>query len=658
MKFITKSIGELSMTIKTGKTPPTKNDAYFNGDIPWYTPGDLGGINFLAGSKRTITALALEDRKANLFVKNTVLLSCIGDIGKVGMVAKPSSSNQQITGIKLRKEIDPLFFVLWCKRHKKIFEGKARNAVVPILNNKILSSIKISYPENIDDQIRIAHLLNKVEGLIAQRKQNLQQLDDLLKSVFLDLFGDPVRNEKGWEHKPCNKVVINIQSGTSYGGEEKEHLENDEYGVLKISSVTPGWFNSTEFKAVKKSVINKPLKFVQQGDFLFSRANTIELVAACCIVEGEHPNLFIPDKLWLLSFAEVVIPQYFNFLLKNESFRNLVRKKASGGHDSMLNVSMKKFRSLSIPVPSLKLQTKFASIAEKVEGIKLHYQQSLIELENLYGTLSQQAFKGELDLSRIPLDREQPEIQEEKHKDATIPFDGGLPENLKGTIANLNAFNQSASSLKAIQEAARIAKLDLPQLDSVRQAAKQLAALRTPLQELKEMTGISQAMEQAEAAIKSLGLEHIESIGESVQLARSMAANLPKIDFGLLNQHGEAMRKATEPFESMRRVMESISIPDFTGRLKQAVDPEAFDFDDEEETAKRLFTREDVTTIFAYTVEPLGFDSLLYVLGELETVDFAGYETIKAILFKLLAEQQLVQFFDEEQKTLLLRAAP
>jgi len=121
-------------------------------------------------------------------------------------------------------------------------------------------------------------------------------------------------------------------------------------------------------------VINKPLKFVQQGDFLFSRANTIELVAACCIVEGDHPNLFIPDKLWLLSFAEVVTPQYFNFLLKNESFRNLVRKKASGGHDSMLNISMKKFRSLSIPVPPLKLQNQFATIVEKVESVKFQYQ--------------------------------------------------------------------------------------------------------------------------------------------------------------------------------------------------------------------------------------------------------------------------------------------
>ncbi len=419
MILTTKAIGELSQYIRTGKTPPTKNDAYFNGEIAWYTPGDLDGTIFVEESSRTLTTLALEDRKAVLFEKNTVLLSCIGDIGKVGLISKPASSNQQITGIKLCKEIDPLFFVLWCKKHKKLLESKAKKAVVPILNNSILSGIKISFPEELDDQKRIAHLLGKVEGLIARRKQHLQQLDDLLKSVFLEMFGDPVRNEKGWDSSPCTEVVLDIQSGTSYGGEEKNVLDSDDLGVLKISAVTQGFFNPKEFKAVKKSIIKRPPRLVRKGDFLFSRANTIELVAACCIVDSDYPYLFLPDKLWVFTLAEFVAPQYLNFLLKNENFRNQIRKKASGGHDSMLNISMKKFRSLVIPVPLRTLQNQFADIVEKVESVKSRYQQSLTELENLYGSLSQKAFKGELDLSQVVVPIEQAEITEEVEPPAT-----------------------------------------------------------------------------------------------------------------------------------------------------------------------------------------------------------------------------------------------
>lgn len=263
--------------------------------------------------------------------------------------------------------------------------------------------LEVPFPP-IDDQIRIAHLLGKVEGLIAQRKQHLQQLDDLLKSVFLEMFGDPVRNEKGWDIQPCEKAVLDISSGTSYGGEDRAFISPDEVGVLKISAVTKGTFDPTEFKVVNQAQITKTLRFVKRGDFLFSRANTVELVAACCVVPQDCPRLFLPDKLWVLTLnAEFVNSQFFNYLLKSERYRDVVRGLASGGHDSMLNISMKKFTTLGIPCPQIDLQNQFAVIVEKVESIKARYQQSLADLESLYGALSQQAFKGELDLSRVPL---------------------------------------------------------------------------------------------------------------------------------------------------------------------------------------------------------------------------------------------------------------
>ena len=151
---------------------------------------------------------------------------------------------------------------------------------MPRMKMKSFWAYEIPLPP-LNDQIRIAHLLGKVEGLIAQRKQHLQQLDDLLKSVFLEMFGDPVRNEKRWDIQPCEKAVLNISSGTSYGGEDRAFVGSDEVGVLKISAVTKGTFDSTEFKVVNPAQITKRLRFVKRGDFLFSRANTIELVFNC-----------------------------------------------------------------------------------------------------------------------------------------------------------------------------------------------------------------------------------------------------------------------------------------------------------------------------------------------------------------------------------------
>jgi len=283
---------------------------------------------------------------------------------------------------------------------QKSMKGAAGHKRVP---TQFLESFEVpAWP--LDDQIRIAHLLGKVESLIAQRKQHLQQLDDLLKSVFLDMFGDPVRNEKGWDMQSCEKAVLDISSGTSYGGEDRAFLSAEEVGVLKISAVTKGTFNPTEFKVVNPAQITKALRFVRRGDFLFSRANTVGLVAACCIVERDYAQLFLPDKLWVLTLnPELLAPQFFNFLLKNERYREVVRGLASGGHDSMLNISMKKFMTLNIPCPPVEIQTQFSVIVKKIEAIRSSYQQSLTDLESLYGALSQQAFKGELDLSRVPM---------------------------------------------------------------------------------------------------------------------------------------------------------------------------------------------------------------------------------------------------------------
>lgn len=319
--------------------------------------------------------------------------------GKSGYIGSTIARLRVKSGVRL---FTP-FLGLYLKSKFTYLRQTATGATIPHINRSALEGIPLPVIEY-DDQIRIAHLLGKVEGLIAQRKQHLQQLDDLLKSVFLEMFGDPVRNEKGWDIELCDKAVLNISSGTSYGGEDRPFESAEEIGVLKISAVTKGTFDPTEFKVVNRAQITKLLRFVKRGDFLLSRANTVELVAACCVVPQDHDQLFLPDKLWVLTLDEQLVkPQFLNYLLKNERYRNVVRSLASGGHDSMLNISMKKFMTLGIPCPPGILQSQFVAIVEKVESLKSRYQQGLTDLESLYGVLSQQAFKGELDLSRVPI---------------------------------------------------------------------------------------------------------------------------------------------------------------------------------------------------------------------------------------------------------------
>ncbi|MDP4271756.1 MAG: restriction endonuclease subunit S, partial [Bacteroidota bacterium] len=257
-----------------------------------------------------------------------------------------------------------------------------------------VKAIEIPLPP-LETQKRIADILDKADALRQKDQQLLQKYDELAQAIFMDMFGDPVRNEKGWEVKPLGDYIVDIVAGSSYGGEEKV-LESDELGVLKISAVTSGIFNPNEFKAVKKSVIQKEVIKVRKGNLLFSRANTRELVGATCIVDKDYDDLFLPDKLWRIDLKAGCNTFYLKFLLSQKSVRYELNKTATGTSGSMLNISMPKLRDLKIIVPPINKQLDF----EK-RIIKLCSNQSLVgketaKSESLFQSLLQQAFNGEL----------------------------------------------------------------------------------------------------------------------------------------------------------------------------------------------------------------------------------------------------------------------
>ena len=332
--------------------------------------------------------------------------------GKNGYIGSPIARLRVRAGIQL---FTP-FLGMYLKSKLGYLRQTATGATIPHINRSALESIPLPTIE-FDDQIRIAHLLGKVEGLITQRKQYLQQLDDLLKSVFLEMFGDPVRNAKGWEKKRLSKLLIDIESGKSPKCEARIASE-DEWGVLKLGAITKCSYEDRENKALPENVPPSVRDEVKTGDLLFSRKNTYELVAACAYVFATRPRLLMPDLIFRLVFrADAEVNPIFMWkLLTAESQRRAIQSLAAGAAGSMPNISKANLREVQLPIPPLPLQERFAVIVVTVEGLKSSYQQSLTDLEALYGVLSQQAFKGELDLSRVPM----PGVEPEEEKGVAI----------------------------------------------------------------------------------------------------------------------------------------------------------------------------------------------------------------------------------------------
>ncbi len=378
--------------------------------------------------------------KAQNFKLNTgdILISLTGNVGRVGRVLEqhlPAVLNQRVGLIRpISPEISENYLFQILNSYK--FEREAiqnSNGVAQMnLSSKWIESYEIPLPP-LNDQIRIAHLLGKIEGLIAQRKQHLQQLDDLLKSVFFEMFGDPVRNEKDWDKKPFRDLLVDIESGKSPKCEARP-ATGDEWGVLKLGAVTSCVFNGNENKALPAETLPTVKHEVKAGDLLFSRKNTYELVAACAYVYETRPRLLMPDLIFRFVFKEdaLVNPIYVWKLLTNDSQRKAIQAFAAGAAGSMPNISKTNLKTVQLAVPPIELQNRFSAIVDKVEALKSHYQKSLADLELLYGALAQHAFKGDLDLSRVP----SPDVHI-KSEEAT-PFDQVELPKAEDTGINLN----------------------------------------------------------------------------------------------------------------------------------------------------------------------------------------------------------------------------
>ena len=244
-----------------------------------------------------------------------------------------------------------------------------------------------------------------MEGLIAQRKQHLQQLDDLLKSVFLEMFGDPVRNEKGWD-KPELKAFGKISTGNTPPRNEPANYDSDFIEWIKTDNITGDAVFVTPSTEHLSKVGARKARTVTNGALLVACiAGSVESIGRAALTDR---TVSFNQQINAIQPGNDVNLFYLYGLLRLS--RAYIQSHATKGMKKILTKG--DFEKITMIKPPVEIQNQFAVIVDKVEGIKSLYQQSLTDLEALYGALSQQAFKGELDLSRVPM----PDIQAEEEK--------------------------------------------------------------------------------------------------------------------------------------------------------------------------------------------------------------------------------------------------
>lgn len=397
MKIQLKNIGQVAEVI-AGQSPSSDSYNEKGEGLPFYQgKTDFGEINPIPRKWCTNPKKIAES--------NDILMAVRAPVGPVNLANEEACIGRGLAAIRSKGENDFRYIYFFLKNNQDLVSQYSTGSTFKSISKRDIEQIKINIPKDPIDQKRIAQVLTDCETLISKRKESITLLDELLKSTFLKMFGDPVKNEKEWTKFVLKKLTKKIGSGsTPRGG--KEAYKKTGVSLIRSMNIYDNYFryknlafiDNIQAKKLDGVTINKE-------DVLINITGAS--VARVTVVPYDLLPARINQHVAILRVRkELLNPYYLSYLLSSQNYKKYLIKTATLGGATREAITKVQLEKLKIPKADIDLQNKFGIIVEKVEETKKLYQDHLTELENLYGRLSQDAFKGELDLSKMVLREE------------------------------------------------------------------------------------------------------------------------------------------------------------------------------------------------------------------------------------------------------------
>ncbi len=380
--------------ITTGKTPSKATNIYYlGGTIPFVKPPNLIGSEEIVKTEEYITVDGA--KQANIIPKHSIMVSCIGSLGKVGIAGTDLATNQQINSLsfdpKLVNYKYGYYFSLTLSRKLKYI---ANSAVVPIVNKTAFSNLDFLLA-SLEEQKNIVKILDVANALRQKRKQTILLLDEYLKSIFLEMFGDPLENEKMWDVKKLKDISIKILSGSTPKGGNQTYVKE---GVLFLRSQNV-WRNKLDLDNVafiSEKIHNQMRKSsLEYKDILMTKTGRINTenssLGRASIYLGENNRANINGHVYLIRLKKDIVHEFVLYILTTKEYREYIRKICVGGIDKR-QINKTHLEEFPIISPPCKLQNKFVQIIHNTELLKQKMFEQSVEFDNQFYALMQKYF--------------------------------------------------------------------------------------------------------------------------------------------------------------------------------------------------------------------------------------------------------------------------
>ena len=374
-----KKLGEVLETTSGGTPSKSHKEYYEGGTIPWLRSGEVSKGD-IYDAELYITEKGLKKSSAKLFPIDTVLIAMYGaTVGQVGILKSTMCTNQAICGILPNKDFHPNFLKYVLLANKKNYLKQAMGGAQPNISQQVIKSTYIPIVK-FSEQESVVSELDKINELIRLKKEQLKDFDNLAQSLFYEMFGDPVENEKGWEVKKLGDVCT-FSQGMQVPIENQKEIQNEgDVRFLRIIDFTQGKDapRYVECDNDKYILHEKEIAIVRYGTPGFICTGKIGAIAN---------NLF---KLNPVS-DNIFVFEYLVHWLSTDAFQLSIKGKQYGA--ALQAIKFSTIQNIEIILPPLPLQRLFAPRIEQIEREKSEVQKSIQDLETLLASRMQYWFE-------------------------------------------------------------------------------------------------------------------------------------------------------------------------------------------------------------------------------------------------------------------------
>lgn len=391
----TKKLGEVC-AIVTGNTPKTSHKEYFGNDVLWAGPADLDQGVFVLNTNKKLSKKGVTEGGARLVPKDSVLLSCIGNIGKIGIAIEDMATNQQINTFVPNKDILDSKYLYYCLiTQVEDFKNVSSQTTLPIINKTKCSNIEIPFPP-LETQKKIAEILDekfaKIREAKSLREQSIADTEKILSQTLHEIFEDG--KEKEWEEKNVGDVCIKVTDGS--------HNPPIKEGVCKfimlssrniyddgISFDNPRYLTEEGFQSENKRTD------INIGDVLLTIVGTI---GRCAVVNFIEPKFTVQRSVAVLKPKDFINSYFLSYWLRGPEIQDFLLKNARGA--AQKGFYLKDIKKLNILIPPLTEQKeivkKLDALSEKLRQVIELQKSQLEDFKKLEKSYLREAFNGEL----------------------------------------------------------------------------------------------------------------------------------------------------------------------------------------------------------------------------------------------------------------------